>query len=284
MEIRQAKIWVWEQDLENIPLFHPKENIYALGIEGKPQFPQHCKYLAVVKDSSGKLLQKQVPLQFLKENIHPDFLEKLNENKNETGWITLSKEAKQVNFVPDGNIDAIMATLTKPIYRYENDHNAIPVITVRMNCQFSKSKGKIRMSSIEWAILTKDKMKASGHTYQSISDNHMRDVFLPEDILKFKEEACEIFIEENRHQDKFVSGNKPRNDTMDKDWVAWDIERKIVTHPYGQLLSSYFFHIDVKNKNVKINMTVGQISRICYDAETKCYWGIQHNPQTNASK
>ena len=186
--------------------------------------------------------------------------------------------------MPEGQLKSLIERIDKPIYKYNDSQNAIDVITVRVHCQFHKSKDSFRLSDLTWALLTKDKRQASSHSYQAISDNHMRDVFPSDNILRFKQQATEIFTSEFEKQTINPTLHQPRLDPLDFSYKAWADKWDHKTVSYGRLITGYYFYVDVKNKGFKINMTRAQISKICYDDNEKSFLGIHHNPKTNVPK
>jgi hypothetical protein len=150
------------------------------------------------------------------------------------------------------------------------------------------------MMEVEWAILTEKNIisnaaaKTTIHKYIVVNDNQMRDWFLNKDYMQMKTDVMETFQNDRRGEELMVPEEHEkydqRYDPKDPELVKYFRSLEKVKTQLGQMMTSYYFYLDVKALKVSINMTSGQISRICYDDDAKRFLGIQHNPKTNASK
>ena len=79
-----------QYDLNVIPLFHPKDRIYAIQTrEALVGDNAQTKYILVVKQEDGTKVCKEVTEEWLKTAIEPEIYDHLIENKDKKGWVIL---------------------------------------------------------------------------------------------------------------------------------------------------------------------------------------------------
>ena len=301
--IIQAEIWVWEQEIEHVPLFHPRDNIYAIGIRGDPRYPNQYKYVAVVKDDDDKLIQKNVPLDFLTNNVDADFLEYLHAHKkNEVGWVICpgSENENPYQFVLDGKLGKMVQNIKKPLYQYPTTPVEDLITYIRIKARFTTgTKAAYNIHIEEWAILTE---KEKNHEYKTMTEHTLRDIVTPDFITKIRDELSKMFHDEHKAnkgkattnemivmslppfcnvKDKYDENIHFRFDEKDPFFHNLKWKTKLIL---GQFNITYPFYFYVGNKDFKIEKTTQQISKICYDDIDEKFYGIHHTKKTNVSR
>ena len=196
----------WEK--KNLPIFHPRDSIYALQsreILIKNKLVK--KYFAAVKQDNGTQMVKEVSYSWLVKNLEKEYIEFFQKHEEEKGWLCLGEDGPTY-YIYDEKTVKLLKELDA-IYEYKSTESEQLVTFVKAMAVF---KDEIslhpQVECVNWFIKTSD-----SRDYFSFTEEEMK-TLVTED--RFRDMLNTVVVTTIDDIKKLESGKSLNERYMDK--------------------------------------------------------------------
>jgi hypothetical protein len=274
INVIETEIALLKIDLEYIPLFHPRDSIYAIQsrdilVGSKVE----KKYIVAVQQENGERLTKEVTLEWLQEAFEPEVFEYFMKHEEEKGWVVLTNGNPALVDIDDDDLDALYQG--QQIFTYQNPEKTVRVNAVKahifMDTKISKRIDQ-KANSTAWFIKT----EKSNNAYIYVKPEELKDIMSDATFIEMETQAKARAIADCNNRQQF--GHAP--DYSDRYFDTSDKEYWTAINNLGDRDHVQIFYWDLKTDKLKhlvysYNETKTQISRLRYRIEDDTWHGYQ---------
>ncbi len=171
----------WEMTGQKV--FLPYDSIYAIQAVPSENIKGEYDYYAVTDNPNGKgFAKKMVSKGWLDDNVDGEFMSKVNDWKDNNGWVTFNNDLKEFKVIQqDNNLnEALQQFNLNPVYQYKPLRGDDEILIVRCEVSYDQYDNYTKVKKMNWTVLT---------SRESFSLTPKKVCDLPNDPLEENEEG-----------------------------------------------------------------------------------------------
>jgi hypothetical protein len=261
-------------DLEQIPLFHPRDSIYAIqSREVLVGTEIVTKYIVAVKQDNDERLTKEVTLEWLQEALEHEVFDYFIKHEQEKGWVVLTQGSPALVDMDDDDLEGLFQG--QQILTYENPDKTVRVQGVKVYVYLDKTLSKRATQQTNaycWFIKT----EKSNNEYIKVKEEELKDIMSDATFQEMQLYAKQTAIDDCTYRQEHGHAPDYSRRYMNKaDKEYWNAVNTLGDRDHVQIHYWDLMTEDKKHLVYSYNETKTQISRLRYRVIDESWHGYQ---------
>lgn len=272
-----AEISMLEWEINEVPIFHPRDNIYAMQIAEKEKGIQY--YNIVAQEDNGNIVCKRLTEKMVKERMQEQFFTWMEQQEKQKGWVCLTKEGPKIFDPKDPTL--LTADKFEPLYTFKDPNMDQTLHFIKCTISWDhdlhlRSKGKkLELSNVVWSVRCENE-----NTYIKVEEYFLKDIITDSEVHRLLNAAVALSREEIKKVGIFKDKNGVQRLIDDENDSTCKGRQRIGNILYPQEI---YFNMFLENPNKKytFNRTTTQVSKLRYDVHKNIFYGIEKTNEKN---
>jgi hypothetical protein len=161
LEKAKTQLVMIEWELNQQKIFLPYDSVYALKCvpvkNDRNKQKIELEYYAAVRNPNGKgFCAKKMPEAWMQENFKSEFLDKVNQQHSQKGWIFFEQESDEMKLVKDEDnfFDTLEELNIQHLYDYKPLRGDDQILVIKCEITYDQYAQYVKISKCEWFIMT----------------------------------------------------------------------------------------------------------------------------------